>query len=187
MLSFNIEPLEKCWNEVMVLASQHWAETEGFRRGEPFAPSYARYSECERIGFFLAFTARDVEKLAGYAGMYVTQSMHSQARIAVEDMWFLSPEYRKGTNAIRFIKYAEGALATRGVTAIQMSAKISNGAGRLLDYLKYTPVSTLYFKSLRIDRPDTTNYDVSQLGRPDRANEVQQPVTERASAEPAKP
>lgn len=132
----------------MVLASQHWHETEGFRRGEPFAPSYARYVECERIGFFTMFTAREGEKLAGYTGWYLTQSMHSQARIAVEDQWFLLPEYRKGRNAIRFVKYVEGSLAARGVTAIQMSAKIANNVGRILEYLDYQPVSTVFFKSL---------------------------------------
>lgn len=148
MISFQIEPLSKCWNELMVLASQHWHETEGFRRGEPFAPSYARYIECERIGFFVMFTARDGEKLCGYAGMYITTSMHSQARISVEDEWFLLPEYRKGRNAIRLVKYVEGALASRGVTAIQMSAKIKNGAGRILEYLDYEATSTVFFKSL---------------------------------------
>lgn len=170
-LTYQIESLDKCWNELMVLASQHWHETEGFRRGEPFAPSYARYIECERIGFFAMFTARDGEKLAGYAGMYITQSMHSQSRIAVEDQWFLLPEYRKGRNALQFVKYVEAALASRGVTAITMSTKLSNGAGKILEYLDYLPVSMQYFKS---------------LGRPNRANDVQ-PVAERASEEPSGP
>jgi len=148
MLAFQIEPLAACWNELMTLASRHWNETEGFRRGEQFAPSYARYAECERIGFFCMFTARDGGSLVGYAGMYVTQSMHSQIRIAVEDQWFLAPDYRRGRNAIQLVKYVEGALAARGVTAIQMSAKIANGVGRILEYLDYSPVSTVYFKQL---------------------------------------
>lgn len=147
-LTFTTEPLAKCWNELMVLASQHWNETEGFRRGEPFAPSFDRYAACEQTGFFTMFTARDGEKLVGYAGMYVTQSMHSQAWIAVEDQWFLLPEYRKGRNALSMVKYVEVQLAERGVTAITMSAKISNGAGRILEYLGYLPVSTQCFKVL---------------------------------------
>ena len=81
-LVYGVEKLDRCWNELMVIASQHWNETEGFRRGEPFAPSFSRYAECERIGFFTMFTARDGEKLVGYAGMYTTQSMHSQVTIA---------------------------------------------------------------------------------------------------------
>ncbi len=147
-LIFAVESLTKCWNEIMVLASQHWGETEGFRRGEPFAPSYDRYIQCEQTGFFVMFTARDGEKLAGYAGMYVTNSMHSQALIAVEDQWFLLPEYRKGRNAIQMVKYVEANLAERGVTALTMSAKISNGAGKILEYMGYLPVSTQCFKVL---------------------------------------
>lgn len=80
--------------------------------------------------------------------MYVTQSMHSQARIALEDQWFLLPEYRKGRNAIAFVRYVEGALASVGVSAIQMSAKIKNDVGRILEYMDYQPVSTVFFKSL---------------------------------------
>ena len=152
-LVYGVEKLDRCWNELMVIASQHWNETEGFRRGEPFAPSFSRYAECERIGFFTMFTARDGEKLVGYAGMYTTQSMHSQVTIAVEDQWFLLPEYRKGRNALAFVRYVEWFLSMRGVRAIQMSAKLANGAGRILEYLDYQAVSTVYFKSL--DRADS--------------------------------
>ena len=161
MLTFAIESLERCWNEIMVVASQHWHETEGFRRGEVFCPSFERYIQCEKIGFFLMFTARDGEKLAGYAGMYVTQSMHSQAVISVEDQWFLLPEYRKGRNALAFVKYVEGELAGRGVTAMQMSAKISNGIGKILAYLDYEPVSVVYFKS--IGRADSAQVPVTAV------------------------
>lgn len=155
----------------MVLASQHWHETEGFRRGEVFAPSLERYMQCEKIGFFIAFTARDGAKLCGYAGMYLTKSMHSQAIISVEDEWFLLPEYRKGRNAIRLVKYVESELAKRGVTAVQMSAKISNGIGLILKYLQYEPVSTVYFKS---------------IGRADSA-QSQQPLSFKESASSAPP
>jgi hypothetical protein len=145
----------------MVVASQHWHETEGFRRGEVFSPSFERYIQCEKIGFFVMFTARDGEKLAGYAGMYITQSMHSQSVISVEDQWFLLPEYRRGRNALAFVKYVEAELAERGVTAIQMSAKISNGIGRILEYLDYSPVSTVFFKS--IGRADSAQVPVTAV------------------------
>ena len=148
MIAFSIESLSTCWNEVMALGLQHWSETENFRRGEDFCPSYDRYIQCEQIGFFAMFTARSEGRLVGYAGMYVTQSMHSQATIAVEDTWFLLPDYRKGRNAIRFVKFVESELEARGVTAIMMSAKIANGAGRILVYLDYKPVSVQHFKTL---------------------------------------
>lgn len=147
-LVFAVEPLEKVWDEIMAVASLHWQETEGFRRGEHFAPSYARYIKCERIGFFRMYTARDGTKLCGYAGQYVTNSMHSQARISVEDQWFLLPEYRKGRNALAFVKFVEDDMLGLGVTNMQMSAKISNGIGKVLEYLGYEPISTVYFKSI---------------------------------------
>lgn len=163
MITFAIESLTTCWDEVMALGLQHWSETENFRRGEHFSPSYDRYIQCEQIGFFAMFTARSDGQLVGYAGIYITQSMHSQATIAVEDTWFLLPDYRKGRNAIRFVKFVESELEARGVTAIMMSAKIANGAGRILVYLDYQPVSVQHFKT---------------LGRADSANNLPLAVTE---------
>jgi len=163
-LTFQIESLTKVWDEIMLLASQHWGETEGFRRGEPFAPSYDRYIQCEQTGFFVMFTARDGEKLAGYAGMYVTTSMHSQVLIAVEDQWFLLPEYRKGRNAIRMVKFVEAELAGRGVKALTMSAKISNGAGRILEYMGYLPVSTQCFKVLKGRADSAQSSSIAVMG-----------------------
>jgi hypothetical protein len=57
-LVFTIEPVEQCWNEVMVLAEQHWAGTKSYRRHEPFQPSFERYQACNVAGYFQLFTAR---------------------------------------------------------------------------------------------------------------------------------
>ena len=119
-LTFQIETVETCWNEVMILASQHWAGTKSYRRHEPFCPSFERYHACNQSGFFQLFTARDGEKLAGYFGLYLTQSMHSQKTTVVEDTFFLSPEYRGGTNAYRFLKMVKAQCTAWGLSLIHI-------------------------------------------------------------------
>lgn len=152
MLHFGIEPVERCWNEVMELAHQHWAGTKSYRRHEPFNPSYARYLSCNQSGFFQLFTARDGERLAGYFGVYITESMHSQLRMATEDTFFLRPDYRGGRNALRFLRFIEKQCAEWGVKEIMFSCEADNESGikGLLALLDYRPVIVQYSKHLSI-------------------------------------
>lgn len=132
----------------MILANEHWNETEGYRNGQPCCPSFERYSQYDKIGWFLMFTARDREQLVGYAGMYIVPSMHTQMTIATEDTWFLLPDYRRGRNAIQFYNYVEEECKKRDVTEINMTAKMTNQAGRILEYLGYKETARQFIKFL---------------------------------------
>ncbi len=148
-LIFAIESLADCWNELVIIHEAHWKETESYRHGQPFAPSFERYEQYNKSGWFLMFTARDGEKLVGNAGMYITPSMHTQQIIATEDTWFLLPEYRKGRNAIEFYQFVEDECKKRGVVEICMTTKKTNSAQRILEYLDYELVSYQYSKHLK--------------------------------------
>lgn len=150
MLTFQAEPVSKVWNELMVLANAHWAGTMSYRRHEPFNPSFERYRQVNESGFFRLCTARDGETLAGYFGVYVTQSMSSQKTMAVEDNFYLSPEYRGGRNALRFLKFVEEQCQLWGVEEILFSCEIDNKSGinRLLERLDFHPVIVQYQKLL---------------------------------------
>lgn len=159
-LVFNVEPLRTSWNEMIELASQHWKETENYRHNQTFCPSFERYNQYDESGWLLHFTARHEGRMVGYAIMYVVPSMHTQQLIATEDTWFLLPEHRKGRNAIEFYKFVESVCRTRGVVEIGMTAKLTNGAGRILEYLGYKIVSQQYSKHL------SYNEDARQHGQP---------------------
>ena len=154
MLTFAIEKLAPIWPQILTLASAHWHETEGYRHGQEFAPDAYRYFQFNEIpgagnlAYYTMFTARYGEQLVGYAGMFITTSLHTQKVLAVEDTWFLLPEYRKGRNAIAFYKYVEAECEKAGVVEIGMTAKLTNGAGRILEYLGYTFTSKQYSKHL---------------------------------------
>lgn len=164
MLTFALEPVEKVWNEMMVLAQAHWAGTRSYRRHEPFNPSFERYQACNQTGFYRQFTARDGQKLAGYFGMYITDSMHSQKRMATEDTMYLHPEYRKGRNALRFLKFIEAQCREWGVEEIMFSCEIDNETGikGLLNLLDFHPVVMQYSKRLVIPPPSG---DTAHLGQ----------------------
>jgi len=86
--------------------------------------------------------------------MYVVPSMHTQQLIATEDAWFLLPDYRKGRNAIRFYQFVEEECRKRGCVEITMSAKLTNAAGRILEYLKFQCVERRFSKSLQPKESD---------------------------------
>ena len=145
---FSKEKLRDCWDEVISLARLHWNETEAYRHGQPFNPDRDRYWHYNDIGYHHQYTVRDNGKLVGHGGIYVSQSMHTQLPVAHEDTWFLLPEYRKGRNALRFYKFIEDDLKAMGVVEITVSAKLSNSAGTIIEYLGYEHTEKLYSKQI---------------------------------------
>jgi len=153
-LQFSIESLAQSWHEMLDLAKAHWMETEEYRHGQPFLPSLERYDAYARAGWLIMFIARSDGKMVGYSIMYLVPSMHTQQMIATEDTWYLAPEVRKGRNAIRFYKYVEAECMARGAVEMIMTAKLANGAGKILEYLDFAVVSKQYSKKLvRADSP----------------------------------
>ena len=148
MLAFASESGADVWPELTELHQRHWLETEAARHGQPFAPRLDRYHEYERIGWYVLFTARDGEKLVGNLGVYFAPSMHTQELIATEDTLFLLPEYRRGHNAIDFIKFVEVECWKRGVVEISITAK-NDKVGKLLMHLDFQPTSVQYSKQKR--------------------------------------
>lgn len=147
MIAFAVEPLSVCWDEMVKLASEHWKETEGYRHGQPFAPSFDRYNEYDKCGWYFEGTIRDDGVLVGYAGIYLTPSMHSQQVIATEDSLFILPSHRKGRNAIRFIKFLEDECRKRGAVEVNITAK-NPAVAKILDYLGFPQVATHHAKQL---------------------------------------
>jgi Acetyltransferase (GNAT) family len=147
-LVFSQEPFSAVLDDILPLFEAHWHETEMYRSGHKMKPDMDRYLRFSDEGFYQMFTARDGGKLVGDAGMYVTVSMHEQTKTAVEDTWFLMPEYRLGRNAINFLRFVEDELRSQGVRDIYMTTKLSNGAGRILEFCKYKHVANQYWKEL---------------------------------------
>lgn len=133
--------------ELYPLWEAHWQETEMYRSGRKMSPDLARYKQFSEQGFYQLYTARNDEgKMVGDAGMYRNLSMHEQRWSATEDTWYLLPEYRRGRNAIRFLKYVEDQMRAQGCEDVYMSTKMVNGAGRILEYAGYVPCATQYWK-----------------------------------------
>lgn len=166
MIVFAVEPLAQCWDEMVALAAHHWQETEGYRHGQPFAPSYERYAEYDRAGWYFEATARVEGRMVGYCGIYVVPSMHSQQMIATEDAMFIVPEYRRGRNALRFIQFLEQECQRRGVVEVNITSK-TEAVKRLLEHLDFPVVAHHHSKQLpstvRADSPHSKQVSVETV------------------------
>ncbi len=160
-LTFAVELIGPAWEKLSELTAAHAASTTSYRRSEPFAPSRQRYQSLNESGFLHFLTARDHGELVGYLILYLTNSMHSQLPMAVEDVFYLHPDYRKGRNALRFIQFMERYCQSKGVHELLFSCEIENESGikGLLSFLDYREVIVQYSKHLDPPCADSAHSD----------------------------
>lgn len=147
-LGFHVERFADCLPELHLLHLAHWGETEKHRHGLQMNPDYEAMKAAERRGEMVQFVARAGGQLVGNCRVYVKTSLHTGTRFAVEDTLYLTPEFRGGRNALRFIQFAEAGLHAIGVREIRCTAKLVNGTARFFEAAGYRPVATELVKFL---------------------------------------
>jgi hypothetical protein len=158
MIVFQRERVRDVWDEIYPLAKKHSEGSQSYRRHEPFRPSKERYMHYDAVDFFHLLTGRDEGTLAGYFGIYVTNSMHSQLLMVTEDTFFLDIPYRGGRTALRFMQALERYIVemARAVAPDQTDIEIlfsceqdnATGIHKLLNMLDYNAGIVQYTKRL---------------------------------------
>lgn len=150
MISVKIEPIDSVWDERMVYCHEHWQNTVMGKRGENLNPSLERYKQYENSGMYYELVARDENNnIAGFCGMYLFPSMHTQELLATEDFIFLKHEHRKGRNGYRFYQEVERIMKELGATKIMVTAPPGTPACRILEKLGCDLSSYGYCKLLK--------------------------------------
>ncbi len=138
-------------HQLRPIHEQHWQETESHRHDLTFNPNYARAIDLEAQGRYLLIVAQHIETgdLVGNYGIYLASSMHTQKMIATEDTLFVASAHRKGRLGIAMIRYAEAALWAMGAEELNVSVKLVNSVGQMIERMGYLPVGTQYTKILK--------------------------------------
>lgn len=145
---YQAERASDIWDEIQDLLQAHWKEIAHYQ-DIPLVPDREAYMAAETQGQLRVYTVRDTCKLVGYGVFFVKPNIHYSTSLqAVQDILFLSPEYRKGRVGIQLIKHAERALAAEGVQAVYHHVKCSNQVGRLLARMGYELIDEVYGKRL---------------------------------------
>lgn len=135
--------------ELRALHREHWLETEGHRHVIEMNPDYERGLDLEAQGRYFLIVARHASgAVVGNYGLYPARSMHTSQLIATEDTLFIASAHRKGRLGIGMIRYAEDALRQLGVTELNVSVKLVNNIGPMIERMGYFPVGTQYTKLL---------------------------------------
>lgn len=115
----------------------------------PLDPDWPTYHTLDDAGILHVFTARHGGELVGYAIYTVSRHLHYPILCAMQDVLYLSPEYRRGMWAKQLIGFSEKALAASGVDVVTQHSKKHKDLSALLTFMEYQPMDTIWYKRLR--------------------------------------
>lgn len=147
-LTFSVEPLASIWEEKMKCGKDHWQGTSMCAAGEVLDAKLERYEQYEKAGWYIEIVARKGREIAGFCGMYLVPSMHTQDMLATEDVLYIKPEYRHGRNALRFYQFIEEEMVRRGAVKIMLTAPPDSVANKILLHLGCEHSANQYSKIL---------------------------------------
>ena len=132
------ETLNIIFDEVQELLKLHYEELTLNKDVVKLDPDWFRYFDLENSGKFHTITARDNDKLVGYAGWFLMPHIHYKSiLVASNDVLFLHPDYRLGTSGIKLLKYSESEMLKLGANKITWHIKESNDFRNILYRMGY--------------------------------------------------
>ena len=136
--------------ELMPLLKAHYLEISA-NQDIPLDPEWSVYEGCEKNGTLRVYTVRAEGRLIGYEVLFVRANPHYRGSLqAVQDILFVSKEYRHGSLGYRLIKFADDELKKEGVQIVYHHVKAAHNFGPMLERLDYKLVDLIYAR--RLDR-----------------------------------
>jgi len=149
-MNFQRETLFDVIEEVQPLLELHYLELCVNKDAVKLSPRWDVYTELERLGCFVVLTAREGEALAGYSAYFLSPHMHySGFSVAQNDVFYLAEEYRRGTTALRFLRYSETALKDLGAQKLVYHCKPQNNFAPILHRLGFKDEEVMTAKLLQ--------------------------------------
>ena len=104
------------------------------------------YSVIADAGILKTITARDGDKLVGYILMLIHKHFHHKEKFAINDIFYIKPEYRKGFTGINLFKFTESIMKKEGVRIMMLSCKTHLDKGTIFKRLGFKPTEISYSK-----------------------------------------
>lgn len=146
MIVFGRELLCEVVQEVGPLLQAHHAEMGS---NMPLDPDWQQYTLLEQMGRFLIFTGRDDDKLVAYNAFHLIRHLQSrQFTQAMNDVFYVAPEVRRGITAMRFLNYCDGQLTAEGARQIVYFASPHNNLAPLLHRIGYADRQVMVAKTI---------------------------------------
>jgi GNAT superfamily N-acetyltransferase len=112
--------------EAKPLLARHWEEIALFKDKVKLAPDYDKYAELAEGGNLHICTVRSDGELIGYHAAFLSNHPHYKNDLmALTDIFYLTPEFRRGLLGFRFFRFIEGELKKLGVVKMMAGSKTS--------------------------------------------------------------
>lgn len=146
-IEYAVERATDLIDEIKPLLQEHYEEIARHKDKIKLNPNYDLYRIMDEQGLIHVVTVRDDGVLVGYFICMVMPNLHYQDCVmAVNDILFVGKSYRKGSLAMKMLKYAEKTLRERGVDKVLINMKLAHDFGVLLKRMGYIEIERVYEK-----------------------------------------
>lgn len=135
-ISIKRETIDSFYSDAKELFVKDWEETT--RDGIEFDIDEATYRKYEQAGRLFIITARFQEKLIGYIGFTLTESLHHKLKMANCSGLFVEKQYR-GRTGTWLVLAAKDMLRASGIDKMRISTSTKNNVSKLFE--KYGMIS----------------------------------------------
>jgi len=148
MITYQVEEYENCIEEIKLHYKDHYEELS-VTKDFPLDPDWEAYIKLAKTGSLRVITCRKDGELIGYIYFLLHYNLHYRTMlVALEDLYYLKKEERKGRTGIKMFKFAEEYLKSAGVHRVILGTKVHQDNSRLFEYLGYTFFEKLHSKML---------------------------------------
>lgn len=145
MLTAQVESFIERLDELKPLLPGHWEELALNKDKVPLDPQYEVYFQREQRGELIFVTLRKDGALVGYFIAFIAPGLHYKTCLTCTmDIFYLHPDHRGGTAALRLFRFVMKELKRRGVNRAFFGSKMHKDSGRLFEALGFQPVETYY-------------------------------------------
>ena len=147
MIEFKEETFDQVIDEIKPLLENHYEEIALDRDVIKLNPDYDTYKKCCDSGLMKIITARDDGKLVGYLIAIIKYHLHYKDSLtAIDDIFYISKEYRKGLTGVKLFIKTEEILKKYGVQRVILNTKLHHDVGAIFDRLGYKETERVFTK-----------------------------------------
>lgn len=147
-MRFQRETLVDARGDIEPLLTEHYREIAHYS-DILLDPDWEFYCSAEEGGMLRVFTARDGDRLIGYGVFFVRTNAHYKSSVqAMQDVFFILPEYRGARLGAKFVAYCDVQLKSENVQVIYHHIKAAHDWGPMLVNSGYELVDLIYAKRL---------------------------------------
>jgi len=131
------------------ILEDHYQEIAIQKHAQKLDPDWDEYERMEKLGRVWILAARHKGRLVGYVVMLITKSLHYRSlTVALEDIHYLAPEYRKGLTGYKMLAIADREMKKAGIKKCVFRTKMFKNHGKLFERLGYEPEDEVWSRIL---------------------------------------